>query len=92
MNCDCPQGEYGRHVSGCHHPNWPLTWPNGRIEGSRERVKKIMRALEDRGAHLDNTGASCRIDWDGHDCCYTCNLVEAVLKAAAHELAGEDDE
>ena len=57
----------------------------------RERVKTIMRALENRGAHLDNTNASCRIDWDGHDCCYTCNLVGAVLKAAQQELGDEDD-
>lgn len=29
--------------------------------------------------HDDNTGAPCRIDLDGHDCCYVCNYVEYLL-------------
>lgn len=38
--------------------------------------------------HLDNTGASCRIDLDGHDCCYTCNAAEDMLRATAKYYEG----
>ncbi len=32
--------------------------------------------------HLDNTKETCRVDLSGHDACYTCNRVEAALRAA----------
>lgn len=31
--------------------------------------------------HEDNTGAACRVDLDGHDCCVVCNAIERALAA-----------
>ncbi len=43
--------------------------------------------------HEDNTGSPCRIDLsnvldaaDGHDCCYHCNIVGAMMRAAIDEM------
>ncbi len=40
--------------------------------------------------HDDNTLARCRVSLDGHDCCYTCNLVEVALCATLQEMADQD--
>jgi len=40
-------------------------------------VEKVMHG------HNDNTGLPCRIDLDGHDCCYVCNQAEDMLRATA---------
>jgi hypothetical protein len=39
--------------------------------------------------HADNTGALCRVDLDGHDCCYTCNAAEDMLRATAKYYEGK---
>ena len=41
-----------------------------------------------REGHDDNTGLSCRIDLDGHDCCSTCNAAEDMLLATAKYYEG----
>lgn len=51
-------------------------------------VLEFMRFEIDRvlaPEHDDNCGPGCRVDLDGHDCCYTCNLVEALLRGAIRE-------
>lgn len=40
--------------------------------------------------HDDNTGALCRIDLFGHDCCYRCNSYERVLKAIENYLENHE--
>lgn len=48
-------------------------------------VQRLWALVDDIKAvlvgHHDNTGAPCRIDLRGHDCCYTCNAVEDMLRA-----------
>jgi hypothetical protein len=39
--------------------------------------------------HNDNTGALCRVDLDGHDCCSTCNAAEDMLRATAKYYEGK---
>jgi len=46
----------------------------------RELENALMLVIH---GHDDNTGAWCRIDLDGHDCCYTCNAAEDMLRATA---------
>lgn len=41
----------------------------------RDKIDDVL------GGHSDNTHSGCRIDLDEHDCCYTCNDVEAALRA-----------
>ena len=41
-----------------------------------------------RSGHDDNTGGSCRVDLDGHDCCYVCNAAEDMLRATAKYYEG----
>lgn len=49
------------------------------------RMLRAFGAIATRVGHLDNTGAPCRIEWDGaHDCCYVCN-VNGVLLAALRD-------
>ena len=50
-------------------------------EAIRRLAGKLLRAIR---AHEDNTGGDCRIDFDGHDCCGTCNLAEDALKLLVH--------
>ncbi len=57
-----------------------------KVNMSKERAEEIIELLRTRGGHLDNTNASCRIDWQNHDCCYHCNTVQAIFEAAAREL------
>lgn len=45
-----------------------------------DSIRKVFDAH-----HADNTGMPCRVDLDGHDCCWTCNAVEAVARAYAIE-------
>ena len=56
------------------------------------RIQALRAALDDvqRGliGHDDNTGASCRIDLDGHDCCAICNAAEDMLRATAKYYEG----
>jgi hypothetical protein len=40
-----------------------------------------LEALQD--GHTDNTGAPCRENLDGHDCCYVCNAAEDMLRVTA---------
>jgi hypothetical protein len=48
------------------------------------RLRDIENLLYSvRRGHLDNTGADCRVDLDGHDCCYVCNQAEDMLRATA---------
>jgi len=44
-------------------------------------LKLAVKELSSFIPHMDNTGADCRIDFQGHDCCYTCNLAQEVVKA-----------
>lgn len=52
------------------------------------RMLRAFGALATRVGHLDNTGAPCRISWDGeHDCCYVCNVVGVLLESLReHDL------
>ena len=52
------------------------------------RMLRAFGALALRVGHLDNTGAPCRIAWDGeHDACYVCNVVGVLLEALReHDL------
>lgn len=48
------------------------------------RLRVLADVLRDmRSGHLDNTGSPCRVDLDGHDCCYVCNQAEDMLRATA---------
>jgi hypothetical protein len=58
--------------------------PTHRGEEALREMRKAIDVIL-RGDHEDNCGPGCRVDLDGHDCCYTCNLVEAMLRAASHE-------
>jgi len=41
---------------------------------------RAFGALALRVGHLDNTGAPCRIEWNGyHDACGICEAIGAVL-------------
>ncbi|HEX4351835.1 MAG TPA: hypothetical protein VHZ95_02955, partial [Polyangiales bacterium] len=56
-------------------------------DAAQDRLRTIARniaAVVD-DVHLDNTGATCRVDLDGHDCCHVCNFVESVLKLSERE-------
>jgi len=45
-------------------------------------IKEMRKVIDNwPGGHTDNTNASCRIDLHGHDCCYLCNEVQAMLQA-----------
>lgn len=48
--------------------------------GRAALVRMGQRLVEATKPHLDNTGAPCRIDLNGHDCCGTCNLAEDALR------------
>lgn len=69
----------------------PFTDKRGRPNAeAKRRLAKMEEMIRDvRRGHYDNTGMPCRISLMGHDCCYTCNQVEAMLLAAA---ADWDDE
>lgn len=55
----------------------------------RDRILELSNAFKNIGmGHLDNTGASCRVDLDGHDCCSTCNAAEDMLRATAKYYEG----
>ena len=44
------------------------------------RMLRAFGALALRVGHLDNTGAPCRIEWNGyHDACGICEAIGAVL-------------
>ncbi len=63
------------------------TWIDGYkpTAGGLEALARMARRLEEATKpHLDNTGGDCRIDFDGHDCCGTCNLAEDALKLLVH--------
>lgn len=50
----------------------------------RERLAELLGVIHRMiVGHDDNTGLSCRIDLDGHDCCYVCNAAEDMLRATA---------
>lgn len=54
-------------------------------EAGRDRLDEladVVRKLLWFG-HSDNTGTECRVDLDGHDCCYVCNQAEDMLRATA---------
>lgn len=54
-----------------------------------ERAAAFARLIA-RGGHLDNTGAPCRIDYGGHDCCYVCNVAQDMIASlAAHGMDAE---
>lgn len=56
-------------------------------DAARDRLRAIARniaAVVD-DVHLDNTGTTCRVDLDGHDCCHVCNFVESILKLSERE-------
>lgn len=57
----------------------------GRLtEAGRARFEALqVDILNVLVGHFDNTGARCRTDLDGHDCCYVCNAAEAMLRATA---------
>jgi hypothetical protein len=46
------------------------------LRGLRTYIDEVLEG------HDDHCGGRCRIDLDGHDCCYTCNMIEMVLDAA----------
>lgn len=54
-------------------------------EAGRERLEELARVIRKLlwDGHDDNTGGVCRIDLDGHDCCYVCNQAEDMLRATA---------
>lgn len=55
----------------------------------RQRLLELELLLQCvREGHDDNTGASCRVDLDGHDCCSICNEVEDMLRATAKYYEG----
>jgi hypothetical protein len=58
-------------------------------EAGKRRAQELIHAfrLVTMG-HDDNTGAWCRIDLDGHDCCYVCNAAEDMLRATAKYYEG----
>lgn len=45
----------------------------------RELVEAFVGVLT--GEHTDNTGAPCRVDLRGHDCCGECNFVQEIIEA-----------
>jgi hypothetical protein len=50
------------------------------------RRARALQALLDtvlHESHDDHCGATCRVDLDGHDCCYDCNLVQETVEEFA---------
>ena len=58
------------------------------------RMLRTFGELAQRVGHLDNTGAPCRIEWDGeHDACGICEAIGAVLaKLRECDLDADDIE
>lgn len=61
----------------------PTAWGRARIESLGSDLRSVV------DGHVDNCGAPCRIDLDGHDCCYTCNAAEDMLRATAKYYEAE---
>jgi len=54
-----------------------------RLTKLRDAISAVLTS------HDDNTSMPCRVDLDGHDCCYTCGDVEVALRAV---LARDDED